>query len=67
MLGKISLALVIVGGLNWLLVGLVNFNLVSFFFGGGSILSRIIYVIIGICAVLCVPLFMVDSKDENNM
>ena len=67
MLSKISLGLVIIGGINWLLVGLLNFNLVSFLFGGGSILSRIIYVVIGVCAVLSIPLLMMGGTEENNM
>lgn len=45
-----SLILVVVGGLNWGLVGLFNWNLVSAIFGVGAI-SRIIYVLVGASAV----------------
>ncbi|TFG90682.1 MAG: DUF378 domain-containing protein [Candidatus Atribacteria bacterium] len=47
----IALILVIVGGLNWGLVGLFDFNLVTTIFGGGSTLSRIIYILVGLAAV----------------
>lgn len=45
-----SLILVVVGGLNWGLVGLFNWNLVSAIFGVG-VISRIIYVLVGASAV----------------
>lgn len=53
----IALILVIIGGLNWGLVGLFEFNLVDFIFGVGSILSRIIYTLVGIAALWCIALF----------
>jgi uncharacterized membrane protein YuzA (DUF378 family) len=43
--------LVIVGGLNWGLVGVLDFNLVSTLFGDMSNLSRIVYVLVGLSAV----------------
>jgi uncharacterized membrane protein YuzA (DUF378 family) len=46
-LGIAALALAILGALNWLLVGLFRFNLVSAIFGDMSTLSRIIYVLVG--------------------
>lgn len=53
----IALILVIVGGLNWGLVGIFEFNLVDFLFGVGSILSRLIYILVGISALWCITLF----------
>ena len=47
----IALILVIVGGLNWGLVGLFNFDLVATIFGAGSTLSRIVYILVGLAAV----------------
>ena len=47
----LALILVIVGGLNWGLVGLFDFNLVDTIFGVGSTLSRIIYIVVGIAAL----------------
>ena len=47
----IALILVIIGGLNWGLVGLLDFNLVDAIFGAGSTLSRIIYILVGLAAL----------------
>ena len=47
-LDKIALALIIIVALNWGLIGLFKFNLVETIFGGFSILSRIIYILVGI-------------------
>ena len=47
----LSVILLTIGGLNWGLVGLFNFNLVSALFGDMSILSRIVYVLVGISAI----------------
>ena len=61
MWNKILLCIMIIGGLNWGLVGLFNFNLVGWIFGGAlSIWSRIIYVVVGVaslCSILmlCIP------------
>jgi uncharacterized protein len=52
----IALVLLIVGGLNWLLVGAFNFDLVAAVFGDMSPLSRIVYILVGLSA-LCI-LFM---------
>ncbi|MBX3596780.1 MAG: DUF378 domain-containing protein [Rhizobiaceae bacterium] len=46
----LTLALIIVGGLNWGLVGLLNFDLVATLFGAGSALSRLVYVLVGASA-----------------
>lgn len=47
----ISMALLIVGGVNWGLIGLFDFNLVGALFGPTSALTRIIYVVVGLCAL----------------
>jgi uncharacterized membrane protein YuzA (DUF378 family) len=47
----IALILVIVGGLNWGLVGLFDFNLVDAIFGVGSTLSRIVYILVALAAL----------------
>lgn len=51
-LNVIALVLIIVGGLNWGLVGLFNFDLVATIFGDMSALSRIVYSLVGLSAVL---------------
>lgn len=48
----IALILVIVGALNWGLVGLFRFNLVAALFGADSALSRVVYVLVGAAAVV---------------
>ena len=47
----ITLVLLIVGGLNWGLVGLFGFDLVATLFGDMSMLSRLVYVLVGLSAV----------------
>lgn len=61
----ITLTLVIVGGLNWGLVGLFNFDLVAALFGEMSALSRIVYVLVGASALWqIIPLLKGVSGDE---
>lgn len=48
----IALALLVIGGLNWLLVGLFKFDLVATLFGGTTgIVSRIVYILVGLSAI----------------
>lgn len=55
---RIALLLVIVGALNWLLVGLFKFDLVAAIFGGqASFLSRIIYVLVGLSGIWSISFF----------
>ena len=48
---SIALVLVIVGALNWGLVGAANFDLVATIFGAGSVLAKIVYVLVGVAGV----------------
>ena len=50
-LNPITLILLIVGGLNWGLVGFADFDLVAAIFGDGSALARIVYAAVGLSAV----------------
>jgi len=47
----IALVLVIVGGLNWALVGIFKFDLVAWIFGDMSVVARIVYILVGVAAV----------------
>ncbi len=47
----ISFILVIIGALNWLLVGIFSFDLVAFIFGSMSVVTRIIYGLVGIASL----------------
>lgn len=60
-LHMIAFILVIIGGLNWLLVGLGNWNLVSMIFGIGT-LARVIYVLVGLSAVVLLFTHKKDCK-----
>ena len=58
---RIALLLVIAGALNWLLVGLFHFDLVAGLFGGQtSVLSRIVYTLVGIAGIWCIGLLFRD-------
>lgn len=63
-LDRIALILVIIGALNWLLVGVLNFDLVATIFGGQTaLLSRIIYTLVGIAGIWAISL-LVRPKEE---
>lgn len=47
----IAMILLIVGGVNWGLVGLLNFDLVATLFGPMSLISRIVYILVGLSAL----------------
>jgi len=62
---KICLALSIIGSLNWGLVGLFQFDLVAWIFGGSdTILARIIYTVIALAGVWCISLLW-RNEDET--
>ncbi|WP_461812754.1 DUF378 domain-containing protein [Faecalimonas sp.] len=52
-----ALTLVILGAINWLLIGIFQFDLVSFLFGELSFLSRAVYTIIGLCGLYLISLY----------
>jgi uncharacterized protein len=65
--GKVALTLVIIGALNWLLVGLFQWDLVSAIFGGdaireSSLLSRIIYTIVGLSGIYAIKYLFEDRS-----
>ena len=57
----VLLTLVIIGAINWGLIGFFNFNLVQFIFGSGG-LARIIYALVGICAVYLLTFYGKTGK-----
>jgi uncharacterized protein len=66
-LNLVTLILTIVGGLNWGLVGLADFDLVAAVFGAGSGLSRAVYVLVGLSALYQIlPLAKAFQIDEPN-
>jgi hypothetical protein len=61
----VAFILVIVGAINWGLVGLFSFDLVATLFGDMSVISRIVYVLVGISAVYLVA--MVPGKAQKTV
>lgn len=57
-LQKIALCLTIIGAINWGLIGIADFNLVAFIFGDGSLLSKIVYTLVGISGLINIGIFM---------
>ena len=61
MLDKLALALLIVGGVNWGLVGIFQLDVIAWLFGGSaSIISRILYILVALSAIWCISLFFKD-------
>ncbi|NTV55091.1 MAG: DUF378 domain-containing protein [Candidatus Moranbacteria bacterium] len=58
----VAIVLLVVGGLNWGLVGLFKFDLVAAIFGNFSALSRIVYVVVGLSAVYVAAVSMKLGK-----
>ncbi len=70
-MNRLALTLVIIGALNWLLIGLFEWDLVSALFGGdvtrdSSVFSRIIYTIVGIAGIYAIRFFFSDRNPANN-
>lgn len=53
----IALLLVVIGAVNWGLIGAFEFNLVSFLFGAGTLFNRIIYCLVGISGLIALTFF----------
>ena len=59
---KIALSILLIGGINWGSVGIFNFDIVGWIFGGtDSVGARIIFVIVGLCALWCISLLFRDT------
>lgn len=64
MLDRICLILVIIGGLNWGSIGLFQFDLVAWLFGGQSaIVSRIIYTLVALASIWCISLLFREREE----
>lgn len=57
---KTALSIAIIGCINWGLVGIFNYNLVEFLFGDGTILTRVVYVIVAIAGIISSGIFTKD-------
>jgi len=65
LLKKIALILVIIGGLNWGLIGLLDFDLVSTIFGVMSAISRIVYVLVGLSAAYLAIVSLIEPEEDQ--
>ncbi len=66
--GIAALVLTIIGALNWLLVGLFRFNLVTAIFGDMTVLSRIVYVLVGLAGLYLIAAArtLIPGASERN-
>ena len=64
---KIALLLIIIGALNWGLVGLFSFDLVAWICGGATaILARIIYTVIALAGIWCISMLFMDNEEREH-
>ncbi|MBQ1184064.1 MAG: DUF378 domain-containing protein [Clostridia bacterium] len=67
MFDKICLILLIIGGLNWGSIGLFQFDLVAWIFGGqDALLSRIVYTLVALAGVWCISLLFRDTTEAGD-
>lgn len=64
-LQKICLCITIIGGINWGLVGLLDFNLVEAIFGRESIIPRIVYSLVGLTSLINTGILIMDLDDHE--
>ncbi len=63
MIDRIALVLVIIGAANWGAIGLFQFDIVGWLFGGqGAIVSRILYTIVALAGIWCVSLLFRENE-----
>lgn len=61
---KIALILLIIGGINWGLVGIFELDLIAWLFGGaGSLIARTLYILVAVSAVWCISFLF--KREEN--
>lgn len=65
-LQKIALGLVIIGALNWGLVGLFNFNLVEALFGVDTLLTNVVYTFVGLAGIINIGLLVTPFESTSN-
>lgn len=60
---KLALAITTIGAINWGLVGIFNFNLVEFLFGDGTLLTRLVYILVLISGIIQLGIFTKDLDE----
>ena len=66
MMDKIALWILVIGGLNWGLVGIFSFDLIAWAFGSGTWISRILYTIVFLSAAWCISLIFRKNEVLGN-
>ena len=66
MMDKIALWILVIGGLNWGLVGIFSFDLIAWAFGSGTWISRILYVLVFLSAAWCISLIFRKNEVLGN-
>lgn len=64
-LDVIALTLLIIGGLNWGLVGLFNYDLVTSLFGAGTMATKIVYALVGVAGLYSLYLYWPILRGED--
>lgn len=64
-LTKTSFVLTIIGALNWGLIGFFDFNLVAFLFGSMSVLSRAVYILVGIASLVVIYAALTENSETQ--
>ena len=63
-LQKVCLVVTIIGGINWGLIGLLDFNLVEAIFGASSVISRIVYSLVRLTSMINVCILLMDLDEK---
>ncbi len=66
-IGLIAYVLLFVGGLNWGLVGALDFNLVTWLFGEGTLITRVVYSLVGIAAITSIVMVIVHYIKKSRV
>ncbi|MCH5213373.1 MAG: DUF378 domain-containing protein [Oscillospiraceae bacterium] len=67
MVSRISLILVIIGALNWLMIGIFGYDIVGAIFGGQmAVVSRIVFTIVGLAGLWCITLLFSRNMASAN-
>ena len=68
MFDKLTLILLIVGGLNWGSIGLFGFDIVAWLFGGqDALLSRVVYTVVALAGIWCISLLFRERDAEDTV
>ncbi|MEG0799205.1 MAG: DUF378 domain-containing protein [Bacilli bacterium] len=64
-LQKIALGITIIGAINWGMIGIFDFNLVASLFGNATVLSRVVYSLVGLAGIINIGLLLTPLKTDK--